>query len=127
MFVPAISLISPAAIALVGDPTSVPSPPIDAAKAMPIISAPAMPLVSPSRMAPARNTAAAIGTMISVVDVFDMNIDSKAVETMKANSNPRAPLLARANMASARRPCSPLRSIASARNAPPRISRMIES
>ena len=39
IFSPAVLSMMPTAMALVGDPTSVPSPPIDAAKAMPMASA----------------------------------------------------------------------------------------
>ncbi len=117
--------ISPAAIALVGLPTSVPSPPSEAAKAMPIITAPAKPSVSPSCTPPARTTASAIGIMMSVVEVFEMNMLSSAVAAMKAKSRPDAVGEARLSSASARRRCSPTRSIASARKAPPRIRNRI--
>src|SRR3546814_13013508 len=79
MLRPSAFSIRPAAIALVGLPTSVPSPPSEAAKAMPIITAPAKPPVSPSCTPPARTTARAIGIMISVVEVLEMNHLSSAV------------------------------------------------
>ena len=122
---PSAFSISPAAMALVGLPTRVPSPPIDAAKAMPIITAPAKPSVSPARTPPARTTASAIGIMISVVEVLEMNMLSSAVADMKANNSPVAVGAARLSKASARRRCSPTRSIASARKAPPRIRNRI--
>ena len=118
---PVVFSSSPAAIALVGDPTSVPSPPIEAAKAMPIISAPGRPSLSPSATPPASSTALAIGTMIKVVEVLEISSDSVAVAIMKASSNCADVWPERLTMASASRLCSPTRSIASARNAPPRI------
>ena len=49
----------PAAMALVGEPTSVPRPPIEAEKAIPMASAPAKPAVSSSFTPAARSTATA--------------------------------------------------------------------
>ena len=123
---PAMLSSRPTAIALVGDPTIVPSPPMLAAKAIPIGSAPAMPSwcggASPdATLPPPCNTASAIGIMISVVEVLEISIDNSAAEIMKANSNvpapPRPPTARR--IARLNRRCSPVRSIASAMNAPP--------
>ena len=122
---PSVRSIRPAAMALVGLPTNVPSPPSEAAKAIPIITAPGKPSVSPSRAPAAPTTASAIGTMMSAVDVLEMNMLSSAVAAMKAKSSPVAVGDARLSSASASRRCSPTRSIASARKAPPRIRNRI--
>ena len=116
---------SAAAIALVGDPTSVPSPPIDAAKATPMISAPASPSVSPGLVPPAASTAIAIGTMMSAIDVLDITMLSNAVEPMNAIMRPVTLCPDFANMARATRRCMPVRSMVSARNAPPRMRNRI--
>jgi hypothetical protein len=76
----------PTAMALVGDPTSVPKPPIVAAKAMPMASAPAKPWVWPGSIRAARSTARPIGIMMSVVAVLETMVLRRAVAAMKANS-----------------------------------------
>ena len=108
------------AIALVGVPTIVPKPPRVAAKATPIGRAPAIPPVSPLAIPPEASMASAIGIMISAVEVLEMNIEIVAVAAITASSNCQLECPARARIASASRRCSPVRSIARARNAPPR-------
>ncbi len=77
----------PTAMALVGEPMIVPSPPIEAAKAMPSGSAPDSPSLRSAPTPPATSTASAIGIMISAVEVFEMVADSSAVANMKASSS----------------------------------------
>ena len=59
--------------------------------------------------------------MISAVEVFEMNIEISAEEIMKASSSRAGPPLLPTSRRIARlsRRCSPVRSIASAMNAPP--------
>ena len=122
---PRVLLIRPTAMALVGLPTKVPRPPIEAAKATPMIRAPAKPSVSFSFMPPATSTASAIGTMISVEEVLEISMLSRPVAAMKANNMPQALFPDRPMIASASLLCRPTRSIASARKAPPRIRNRI--
>ena len=103
----------------------VPSPPIEAAKAMPIGNAPAMPEVSPFSTPPEASMASAIGIMMSAVDVLEIIVERSAVAVITASSNWLLLAPARRRIASASRRCSPVRSIASARNAPPRNRNMI--
>lgn len=76
----------PAAMALVGEPTRVARPPIEAAKAIPIASAPAKPSVWAGAILAEWSTASAIGIMISAVAVFETIMEMSAVAHMKASS-----------------------------------------
>ena len=62
---------------------------------------------------------------VTLVEVFEISSDSVAVAIMNANSNCAEVWPERLTMASASLLCSPTRSIASARNAPPRIRNRI--
>jgi hypothetical protein len=106
-------------MALVGEPTRVPRPPIDAAKAMPIASAPAKPSVWPGSTFAACSTASAMGIMIRVVAVLETIRLMVAVATMKASSIAAGLDPPRVTMAKARRRWRPVRSIARAMIAPP--------
>ena len=93
-----------------------------AAKAMPMGSAPASPSVSPSGDPPLARTAIAVGIMMSAVEVLDISMERIAAVIMKASNTPACPRWpAILNSASASRLCSPVRSMASAMKAPPRI------
>ncbi len=81
------------AMALVGEPTMVPSPPIEAAKAMPIGNAPESPSRSSGEQPPPASTASAIGIMISAVEVLEIIIERIAADIMKASSNRELPPL----------------------------------
>ncbi len=72
---------------------------------------------------PPASTASAIGIMMRLVEVLEIAIDRIAEASMKASSSCVAPPFSpsRLRMPSARRRCSPVRSMASARKAPPRI------
>ena len=77
-------------MALVGEPTSVPSPPMLQAKAIPIGSAPDRPSVdgaSAPATSPAASTASATGIMISAVEVLEIIIERIAALAMKASSS----------------------------------------
>ena len=69
--------------------------------------------------------ASAIGIMIRAVEVFEIIIERIAVALITASSNRPGVNPAWRMMNSARRRCSPVRSIASARNAPPTNRNMI--
>jgi hypothetical protein len=127
MRTPMICSSRPTAIALVGEPMIVPSPPTEAAKAMPSGSAPDSPSLRSAPTPPAPSTASAIGIMISAVEVFEIEVDRSAVANMNASSSrvgpPWRPIALR--MPTASRQCRLVRSIASARNAPPRIRNIV--
>ena len=80
---------------------------------------------APGSILAARSTASAIGIMISVVAVFETIMLRIAVAAMKANSSCAGLPPPRLTMASASRRWSPVRSIASAMNAPPRTRNRI--
>jgi hypothetical protein len=114
-------------LALVGDPTSVPSPPMRSGKGD--AHAPAPPpcrRCSPSPMPPAASTAMAIGIMISAVEVLEITHRQQGRRRHEGKQQTPARYARTAqNIASATRRCMPVRSIVSARNAPPRIRNRI--
>ncbi len=73
----------------------------------------------PVRSRAACTTDSAMGSMMSVVAVFETSIESSAVAAITANSSARVLVPPRRTMASATRRCSPVRSMASAMNDPP--------
>ena len=75
-------------MAFVGDPTSVPSPPMLAANAIPMGRAPASPSCSLSARPPPASTATAIGIMMSAVEVLEISMERIAAVIMKASSTP---------------------------------------
>ena len=115
----------PAAMALVGEPTRVPRPPIEAEKAIPMASAPGKPSVSPSLTPAAWSTATPIGIMIKVVAVLETMKLNIAVAVMKARRRAAGVVPPRLMMARARRRWRPVRSMASAMIAPPSTRKRI--
>ncbi len=84
-----------------------------------------MPPVSPCLTPPAARIASAIGIMMNAVAVLEITVEMAAVAAITASSSCQQLALARRVIASARRRWSPVRSIASARNAPPMNRNMI--